>query len=77
MADTMIMYVVEGQADTSAPTETPWQAQLRHYQDQKARTDAVWAGIHDRQRFVLQHRSSAPCVPCRWWEGKRDDLEMG
>ena len=51
-------------------TESPWQAQLRRYQEQKARTDAAWAGIHDRQRFVLQHRSTAPCVPCRWWEGE-------
>jgi len=47
-------------------TESPWQAQLRRYQEQKARTDAVWAEIEERQRFVLQHRSSAPCVPWRW-----------
>ena len=58
-------------------TESPWAQQLRRYEEQKARADATWAGIHDRQRFVLQHRSSAPCVPCRWWEEKRDDLEMG
>jgi len=49
-------------------TETPWARQLRHYQEQKARTDATWAGINERQRFVLQHRGSAPCVPARWYD---------
>ena len=49
-------------------TETPWAQQLRRYQEQKARTDAVWAGIHDRLQFVLQHRSIAPCVPARWYD---------
>lgn len=47
-------------------TESPWEKQLRRYHEQKARSDAVWAGIYERQRFVLQHRSTAPCVPVRW-----------
>lgn len=47
-------------------TETPWQAQLRRYEEQKACTDAVWAGIYERRQFVLQHRCTAPCVPARW-----------
>jgi len=58
-------------------TESPWAQQLRHYQEQKARTDATWAGINERLQFVAQFRCAAPCVPCRWWEEKRDDLEMG
>ena len=47
-------------------TETPWESQLRRYQEQAARTDAAWAGIYKRRRFVLQHCSTAPCVPARW-----------
>jgi len=49
-------------------TVSPWEAQLRRYHEQKARTATVWAGIDERQRFVLQHRSVAPCVPARWRE---------
>jgi len=54
-------------------TESPWEQQLRRYHEQKARTDAVWAGIDERLQFVAQHRSTAPCVPARWREENRDE----
>ena len=47
-------------------TESPQEQHRRRYHEQKARTDAVWAGIYERRRFVLQHCSTAPCVPARW-----------
>ena len=60
--DVMIMRVV----DTEQQTEFPWEKQLKRYQEQKARTEAAWAGIYERRQFVLQHCSTAPCVPARW-----------
>ena len=47
-------------------TVSPWEQQLKSYYAQKARTAAAWDGIDERCQFVAQHRSTAPCVPCRW-----------
>ena len=66
--DVMIMHlgvdVVRVEPKEHQPST--WEKQLKRYHEQKARTAAIWDGIDKRRQFVLQHCSTAPCVPARW-----------